>query len=260
MDQIKIGKLITKKRLEKKLTQSELGNLLGVTDKSVSKWERGINIPDIALMTPLSEILDLTINEILSGEENPKEENKSVIDGIKFYNKKTRNKFVLILAPILIILITILGLFFINNYNQCKVYSVFSEDPNYKVHGYIIFNPNENIIVFDEMKYQGTLSGAIDEPYIEKFRILLKVNEEIIENIEVEKSIGKLSEVLNNKSIAFEDFDNAKLKVLKKAKEENINLVFELYDDKGNKIEHKIDLEFTEKFNNNRLFYKKINN
>ena len=60
MDQIKIGKLITKKRLEKKLTQSELGNLLGVTDKSVSKWERGINIPDIALMTPLSEILDLT--------------------------------------------------------------------------------------------------------------------------------------------------------------------------------------------------------
>ncbi|MBQ8192575.1 MAG: helix-turn-helix transcriptional regulator [Bacilli bacterium] len=260
MDQIKIGKLITKKRLEKKLTQSELGNLLGVTDKSVSKWERGINIPDIALMTPLSEILDLTINEILSGEENPKEENKSVIDGIKFYNKKTRNKFVLILAPILIILITILGLFFINNYNQCKVYSIDSNNPEYKVHGYILFNPNENIIVLDDITYQGNLLGTNEEPSITKFRILLKVKDEVIENIEVEKSTGKLSEVLNNKSIAFEDFDNEKLKVLKKAKEENINLVFELYDDKGNKIEHKIDLEFTEKFNNNRLFYKKINN
>lgn len=260
MDQIKIGKLITKKRLEKKLTQSELGNLLGVTDKSVSKWERGINIPDIALMTPLSEILDLTINEILSGEENPKEENKSVIDGIKFYNKKTRNKFVLILAPILIILITILGLFFINNYNQCKVYSIDSKGNEYKVHGYIIFNPNENIIVLDNITYQGNLIGTSDEPYIEKFRILLKVKDEVIENIEVEKSTGKLSEVLNNKSIAFEDFDNEKLKVLKTAKKEDINLVFEIYDVNKNRIDHKIELNFTEKFNNDRLIYKKTNN
>lgn len=257
MNQIKIGELITKKRLEKKLTQSELGELVGVSDKAVSKWERGVNIPDISLINPLSEILDISIGELLSGEENPIEENKSVVDGIKFYNKKTRNKFLIILTTISLILIIILGLFFLNNYNQCKVYSIFSENPDYRVHGYLIFNPNENIVVLDEIQYQGELLGTSDEPYIERFAILLKVKDTIIENIELEEVKGKVSEALKLKSLSFEDFDNEKMKKLKKAKKEDIHLIFEYYDKNNNKFEEKIDLIFNEKFINDRLLYDK---
>lgn len=254
MDQIKIGKLITKKRQEKNLTQSELGTLVGVTDKSVSKWERGVNVPDISIMIPLSEILDISISELLCGEENPKEDNK-VVDGIKFYNNKLKNKFLLILIPILTILIIVLGLFFINNYNQCKVYSISSETSDYKVHGYIIFNPNENIVVLDNITYQGDLLGTSDEPYIQKIVIMLKVKDIVIENIEINNVNGKLSEVLNSKSISFEDFENEKMKRLKFANKKDVYLEFELYDENNDKITQKIELDFNEKFINDRLIY-----
>ncbi len=68
MDQEKIGKFISACRKEKKLTQSELSERLGVTDRSVSNWETGKNMPDLSLFKPLCEILDITINELLSGE------------------------------------------------------------------------------------------------------------------------------------------------------------------------------------------------
>lgn len=69
MNQEKIGKFIFQKRKEKKLTQGDLASLLGVTEKSVSNWENGRNMPDLALFKPLCEALDISINELLSGEK-----------------------------------------------------------------------------------------------------------------------------------------------------------------------------------------------
>ena len=68
MDQIKIGKFIQKKRKEKSITQSILAEKLGVTDRSVSKWENGICMPDTGIMPELCEILDISINDLFSGE------------------------------------------------------------------------------------------------------------------------------------------------------------------------------------------------
>ena len=61
MNQKRIGELISKIRKEKNLTQEELGNKLNVSGKSVSKWERGINLPDISILTDLCRILDIKI-------------------------------------------------------------------------------------------------------------------------------------------------------------------------------------------------------
>ena len=68
MNQVKIGKFIAECRKSKKLTQSELSNKLGVSDRAVSKWERGINMPDASIMLELSKILGITVNELLTGE------------------------------------------------------------------------------------------------------------------------------------------------------------------------------------------------
>ena len=68
MDQIKIGKFIAQKRKEHSLTQRELAELLGVGDKAVSKWECGRGMPDNAIMLPLCSILEINVNELLSGE------------------------------------------------------------------------------------------------------------------------------------------------------------------------------------------------
>lgn len=68
MDQIKIGRFIAEKRKEKKLTQAKLGEMLSVSDRAVSKWERGLSMPDVSIMLSLCEILEVTVNDLLSGE------------------------------------------------------------------------------------------------------------------------------------------------------------------------------------------------
>ena len=68
MDQIKIGRFIQKKRKEQKFTQSELAEKLNITDRAVSKWENGICLPDASIMYELCELLNITINDLFSGE------------------------------------------------------------------------------------------------------------------------------------------------------------------------------------------------
>lgn len=74
MDQIKIGKYIAEKRKQKGLTQIQLAEMLGMSDKSVSKWERGICLPNVSLYFELCGILEISINEFLSGEDLEREE------------------------------------------------------------------------------------------------------------------------------------------------------------------------------------------
>ena len=66
----KIGKFICELRKSQKLTQKDLANKLGVTDKAVSKWERGLSYPDIELLIPLAKILGVSTTELLMGEKN----------------------------------------------------------------------------------------------------------------------------------------------------------------------------------------------
>ena len=68
MNQEKIGKFIAECRKGKKLTQEQLAEKLGISDRAVSKWERGLNMPDSSLMLELAKILNISVNELLSGE------------------------------------------------------------------------------------------------------------------------------------------------------------------------------------------------
>ena len=68
MDKIKIGKFIAEERKIRKLTQRELADKLSISDKTISKWERGNGFPEVSLLLPLCAELDITVNELLSGE------------------------------------------------------------------------------------------------------------------------------------------------------------------------------------------------
>jgi len=85
MDQKQIGAFIAQLRREKGLTQQQLGELLGVTNKTVSRWENGNYMPDIALLKAMSETFSVSLNELLSGrrltaEEWPVEAEKNLAD------------------------------------------------------------------------------------------------------------------------------------------------------------------------------------
>ncbi len=73
MNSKKVGKFISEERKKKNLTQKQLADLLGVTDKAVSRWETGKGYPDIEILKKLSEALDVSVNELLSGEKIPEE-------------------------------------------------------------------------------------------------------------------------------------------------------------------------------------------
>lgn len=68
MDQIKIGKFISEKRKAQGLTQMQLAEKLGITDRAVSKWETGKSLPDASIMLDLCEILKITVSDLLNGE------------------------------------------------------------------------------------------------------------------------------------------------------------------------------------------------
>lgn len=69
MDQIKIGKFIAAARKAHGMTQKQLAERLLISDKTVSKWERGKGLPEVGLMLPLCELLEITVNDLLSGEK-----------------------------------------------------------------------------------------------------------------------------------------------------------------------------------------------
>ena len=76
MDAIKVGNFIRELRKKNNLTQKLFGEKYGVTYQAVSKWERGINIPDIALLQQISKDFDVSIEDILDGEIKEKKEKK----------------------------------------------------------------------------------------------------------------------------------------------------------------------------------------
>ena len=118
MDQIKIGKFIQEKRKEKNITQSELAEKLNISDRAISKWENGNCIPDAANMPMLCDILDITINDLFSGEkvdmknnEKKLEENLLEMTALKEQSDKRLLKLELLIGALaIIILFSVIGI------------------------------------------------------------------------------------------------------------------------------------------------------
>ena len=97
MDIEKIGKYIAENRKKKNMTQEQLAEKLGVTSKTISRWENGNYMPDISLLKPISEELGISLNDLLSGEKVEKEQyqeklEENIINTIDYSNKKVNEK------------------------------------------------------------------------------------------------------------------------------------------------------------------------
>ena len=115
MDLIKIGKYIAGKRKKLGMTQRQLAEKLGMSDKSVSKWERGICLPDVSVYSDLCFILGISINEFLAGEDIAQENivQKSVenIIGVAIDSKNKQKRLKVIICVLLVV--SILAIFII---------------------------------------------------------------------------------------------------------------------------------------------------
>lgn len=133
MNQEKIGKFIAKCRKEQKLTQQDLAEKLGVSDRTVGNWENGRNMPDLSLFKPLCDLLHITLNDLISGEKiNEKDYQEkleeNIINTIDYTNKKMENKnnFIGLLFIVFGVLIAITAVaIFPSESSWGSIYSIF---------------------------------------------------------------------------------------------------------------------------------------
>ena len=114
MDQQKIGRFIAEQRKNQGLTQLQLAEMLGITDRAVSKWERGLSLPDSSIMLDLCKILEITVNDLLSGEvvhmENNNQKNEQLLlDMAKELEKKNKTIWTSMWAIMIVSIIGLLG-------------------------------------------------------------------------------------------------------------------------------------------------------
>ena len=132
MNQEKIGKFISICRKEKNLTQQELAEKLGVTDKSIGNWENARCMPDLSLFKPLCDELGITINELLSGERIEKEDyqekfEENIINTIDYSTKKIniiRNNMGLVLLSLGVLISFAAMTMFASESSWGSIYSV----------------------------------------------------------------------------------------------------------------------------------------
>lgn len=138
------GQFIADLRKSKRLTQSQFGEMLNVSDKTVSRWENDITISDIDILFKISDIFEVSVDDLLRGKKNSIDENKK---------KKTKIKFLLNIVFILFLIG--LAIKICDIYNKCTIYSIYSVDEEYVVNGNLIYTPKKNILYI----------GSVSNPY-----------------------------------------------------------------------------------------------
>ena len=109
MDQVKIGKFISDERKAKGYTQKQLSELLGISDKTISKWECGNGFPEASLLLPLCNELEITVNELLTGERISQQNYKKKAEEnmVNMIREKEENKQKILLTTMIGVISTI---------------------------------------------------------------------------------------------------------------------------------------------------------
>ncbi len=149
MNNKKIGMFISKLRKEKNWTQVELAEKLYVDRTVVSKWERGVYIPNTELLFKMQELFDVSINELLFGERKTKNNSIKVdsipLEIIKAEKKKRKKILIIGIIVILGLLFSFLTYYFINNFNSIKVYKIEGENEEFAIrNGILVFSKEKS--------------------------------------------------------------------------------------------------------------------
>ena len=192
MNQEKIGTFIKDIRKKNNLTQKELADKYGVTYQAVSKWENGKNLPDISLIRQMSKDFNVSIEDILDGEDN-----------------KRKNKKKLIIISILILFIIGIIIFILLNNNDSYEFKTLSSTCNeYEVSGSIAYDKNKSSIYISDINYCGKDK---DIKYNDIECILYEVNsdEEVeIDNYKYDGNNITLDEFLKSVRFHIDKYDS----------------------------------------------------
>lgn len=183
MDVKKMGKFIADCRKEKKLTQEEFAKKLNVSYSSITKWENGYYSPDIALLVPICKILDISLEELFSGEHIDKDEDDGIntIKAIKYYKNRLRNIMILIITIIIMIFFAaiIIRNYFYDRYNF-KIASIGSNDDKYELMGNMFYNNTRTIINIYDFTYNDIYVGTAEEKLVTEMQVYLYLDNTLL--------------------------------------------------------------------------------
>lgn len=243
IDNKKIGKFILKEREKRNMTQDQLANQLYVTRQAVSKWERGITMPDYEILLNLCNIFNLTPNEIIAGERK-KEENAEYIDNItidvlKSSSQKVKRLILIFLIIIFTLVLLFLSYYFFSTFNKFHIYKISGESENFRVINSLAIISNESLY----LKLEKVTSDLTSLSYIELY--YLENNEKNM----IYKTNQDNVLIAQNKGYN-EYFKNYNMR----SALSNLYLDVYYYDDETLKIET-IKLEITKLYANNNLIF-----
>lgn len=196
MNQEKIGKFIAECRKEKNLTQEQLAEKLGVSNKSISRWENAKTMPDISLFEPLCKELDISFNELLTGEkicnDDSEHLSKEALIGYEHYIRK-KNKIVIIFLSVITFLAISLSVLFVVLALNKTFFGTF----------YNLDHTDGARIPIPKYSYYTRTSG------LDEYTIQLKTLEQPDEiNVFIDSYLGTLQEVQHNDKIYYYDLYN----------------------------------------------------
>lgn len=149
-DYKKIGKFIAQLRKENKMTQGALAEKLFVDRTTISKWELGENSINTETLIKISEVFDITINEMILGERISKENVESISNvtvGALRKNVVFKKYLSITIIIILILFLSFLSYYFINNFNSIMVYDINYDDNNFSIHNGIMVISREKVYI-----------------------------------------------------------------------------------------------------------------
>lgn len=217
-----IGEFIRDIRLEKKLTQKAFGKLVGVDDKTVSKWEHNVYLPDITLLSPLSKALGITVDELLACERQEKTKLDIVNDQEESTIKpKPKSK---LFFKILLIILTLSSISIASfimylktnkaksldepTSNEVNVYKLTSDDEDLIIEGYIIESGSEHLLVVKRLCVKNIYFKKGTDIEIK----ILSLNDEVILN----KTINISNTLNEGNSINLSDIETQKVNSTRK--------------------------------------------
>ena len=205
---IKVGKYIAKLRKEKGYTQKALGELLDVSDKTISKWERGDIAPDITILHALAKELNSSVDDILCGEEHKEESisDENSIKMIQMYSDQTKRKLLKeILIGLTVIALAAVFIFYVDNYQRWHVTRLKS-DGEIVLRGYLIGNNSESKIIIDKIILNSREMISEEELSLESYEIKIYNKKKIIysklmsdiDNVYIEKLFENTKIIADN--------------------------------------------------------------
>lgn len=202
MNQENIGKKIAFFRKQLNLTQEQLGEKLCVSSKTISKWERGVSLPDILSIPKICDVLGIGVDELLVNNKNIS--NTLDIDKKSKFNKPFFKKVIFLLSLLIFIFS-----FIISHYNCLHIFNISSDTEDFIVNGYAILNHKKNIIILDNIKCLVKNSEKYDKIKIIKIEFEIDKTNKIIlyyNNINANSETIILDDDLNDVAIYVDDF------------------------------------------------------